>query len=207
MPGQLPLSRSVDPSEPLEISTLSDPTPATRSLFRWSSPPHRDCVGPLPDYSPGVEKLIDLWMHQNALAWSRAKAAAVLQAFVIAVWYYAMTDDLPEVALPLASAGALLTVTLAFLAHTDISTRNDLGAHLAAIPLTSGGGRLGLGIFFGVLLAIDLAMTWTAWKAPHSMAAPTDDSYESTSRLVVAKESPRPRENFRFFDLHSERAE
>jgi len=155
----------------------------------------------------GVDKLIDLWMHQNALAWSRAKVAAALQAFVIAVWYYAMTDDLPEMALPLASAGALLTVTLAFLANADISTRNALRAHLAAIPLPSGSGRLGLGVFFGVLLAIDLAMTWTAWKAPHCMAAPTDDSYESTSRLVIAKESLRPRENFRFSDLHSGRAE
>jgi len=168
----------------------SIPLPALLSLPVTFASSHRHCVGPLRDYSPGVDKLIDLWMHQNALAWSRAKVAAALHAFVIAVWYYAMTDDLPEVALPLASAGALLAVALAFLANADISVRNALRAHLAAIPLPSGGSRLGLGVFFGVLLALDLAMAWTSWKSPHCMAAPADDSYESTSRLVIAKESP-----------------
>lgn len=146
-------------------------------------------------------------MHQNALAWSRAKVVAITQAFVIAVWYYAMTDDLPEVALPLAAAGGALTVTLALLANADITARNHLRASLAMVPLKSTGGRLGLAVFFGVLLAADLGMSWTAWKAPHSMAAPAGDDYDSTSRVVGAKELPPPRKSFHFSDLHFARAE
>lgn len=150
---------------------------------------------------------MDLWMHQGTLAWSRGKATALVQAFVIAVWYYAMTDDLAEVALPLTSVGSLLTITLALLANADITARNHLLGSLTAFPLARTGGRLGLVVFFGVLLAADLGMTWTAWKAPHSMAAPAADDYDSTSRLVVAKEFPRAPKNFHFFDLHSGRAE
>jgi len=157
--------------------------------------------------APGVDKLIDLWMHQNALAWSRAKVVAIVQAFVIAVWYYAMTDDLPEVALPLASAGGLLTVTLALMANADLTARNHLRSSLTPFPLKPGGNRLGLAVFFGVLLAADVGMTWTAWKAPHSMAAPANDGYDSTSRLVSAKQFSPTSKNFRFFDLHSDRAE
>ncbi len=138
------------------------------------------------------DKLADLWMNQSALSWSRIKAAFGFQAAIIAGWYYSMTDDLPEVALPLAGLGLALAVTFTLLARADLRARNDIRDGLLArnmpLPIRSRGrgARFGLALIFVVLLACNGAMAWTSWKHPDCMAAPADDDSQSVSRVTAA---------------------
>jgi hypothetical protein len=137
-----------------------------------------------------ADKLADLWMHQSTLSWSRIRTAFAFQVVIIATWYYSMTDDLPEVSLPLAIFGVVVAFTFTVLARGDLKTRNTVRDSLAAkdssLPFPPARGIVGIALIFLFLLVCNGAMAWTSWKYPDCMAAPADDDSQSASRTVSA---------------------
>ncbi|HVE17084.1 MAG TPA: hypothetical protein VNB29_10135 [Chthoniobacterales bacterium] len=135
-----------------------------------------------------ADKLADLWMHQSTLSWSRIRTAFAFQIVVIAGWYYSMTDDLPEVSLPLATFGVVLAFTFTILARSDLrvrkAVRDGLATKDSSLPFPAARGTIGIGLIFLFLLACNGAMAWTSWKHPDCMAAPTDDNGQSVSHTV-----------------------
>jgi hypothetical protein len=134
------------------------------------------------DASLSPDKLADLWTHRSMLLWARLKAALVLQAVVLAGWYYAMTDDLPEFAGPLVVLAAIVTGALLALAVADLVTRRRIAQQSPALGLLQAGwwaGGLLVSALFGLLIASDLVMGVVSLRHPHGMAAPAqDDGYE-----------------------------
>gem|GEM_PF-2992539 len=143
---------------------------------------------------PSADKLVDLWMHENRLAWSRVQTAIALHAALIFGWYYSMTDDLPQFAAPLALLGVALTAIMLFLLWLDSRARSRVRSRLrengARLPFDTGGRggtRLALTLALVVFIACDGIMAGISLKYPHCMAAQQSDgdSYDSTSNHIL----------------------
>jgi hypothetical protein len=79
------------------------------------------------DVAKTVDRLIDFWIHQNTLLWSRLQTLAALQVPVLAGCYYFLwINDRSLFALLIAILGASLSVLILLLIKRDVSRRDDM---------------------------------------------------------------------------------
>ncbi|HEY5813113.1 MAG TPA: hypothetical protein VIT23_10740 [Terrimicrobiaceae bacterium] len=82
------------------------------------------------DKAKTIDRLLDLWIHQNTLLWNRLQTLAVLQVPVIGGWYFFYfsrnTFTTTSLALLVALLGVFLSVLIRGLTSCDASRRDYL---------------------------------------------------------------------------------
>jgi hypothetical protein len=111
----------------------------TASTFghRLAEKPSRNIIRPMcscgkcdcedkPDKAETVNKLVDLYTHQNTLLWGRLQTLSVLQLPVAAGWYTFWKDCSFDRSLFVASVGVIFTCLIGNLVNCDSGRRNYL---------------------------------------------------------------------------------
>ena len=75
------------------------------------------------------KELLDVWLHQNQLVWSRLQTIALLQVAVISGWWYSIGVQ-PLNALAVSGLGAVLTALIMWAIKCDLGARDNVDTRL-----------------------------------------------------------------------------
>ncbi|HEY5813387.1 MAG TPA: hypothetical protein VIT23_12140 [Terrimicrobiaceae bacterium] len=105
----------------------------------------QDAVGrntPSDDKAKTIDRLVNLWIHQNTLLWNRLQTLTALQVAVLGGWYYFYfsrhTFTSTFLALLIALLGVLLSLLIRELTNCDASRRDSLRKRVQDLDLLYG---------------------------------------------------------------------
>jgi len=79
------------------------------------------------DQEKTIDRLLNLWLHQNTLLWSRLQTIALLQVPVMTAWFwFSQREDLIGFAVAIATLGGFLSLLINELIDCDAEHRDSI---------------------------------------------------------------------------------